>query len=169
MPQASCTPWAAPGAVGPPGSQHARPSDLPLLLLLFLRPLPAVYVGNLPWATSTEDLRQLFGAFGQVEVREPFGSCWAMISTSFLLQRQPHPVVSRYLQDAFIPQDRESGRPRGFAFVTMANGADQAIANLNETEFQVCADGLLIRACMSGWILQSLGAPWTALWYRIEP
>jgi RNA recognition motif-containing protein len=64
-----------------------------------------LYVGNLPWATSAEDLRQLFGAYGQVE-------------------------------DAFIPQDRESGRPRGFAFVTMASGADQAIASLNETEFQ---------------------------------
>jgi len=64
-----------------------------------------LYVGNLPWATSTDELRELFGRFGTVE-------------------------------DAFIPQDRESGRPRGFAFVTMANGADQAIQNLNETEFQ---------------------------------
>jgi RNA recognition motif-containing protein len=64
-----------------------------------------LYVGNLAWATSTDDLRQLFSSYGQVE-------------------------------DAFIPQDRESGRPRGFAFVTMASGADQAIASLNETEFQ---------------------------------
>lgn len=48
---------------------RARPSDLSLLPLPFLRPLPAVYVGNLAWATSTDDLRQLFGAFGQVEVR----------------------------------------------------------------------------------------------------
>lgn len=44
------------------------------------------------------------------------------------------------LQDAFIPQDRESGRPRGFAFVTIAKeGAEQAIASLNETDFQVRA------------------------------
>jgi len=64
-----------------------------------------LYVGNLPWATTTDDLRQLFGQYGQVE-------------------------------DSFIPQDRESGRPRGFAFVTMASGSDQAIQNLNETEFQ---------------------------------
>lgn len=64
-----------------------------------------LYVGNLAWATTAEDLRQLFSAYGQVE-------------------------------DAFIPQDRESGRPRGFAFVTMAQGADQAMAGLNETEFQ---------------------------------
>lgn len=41
------------------------------------------------------------------------------------------------LQDAFIPVDRESGRPRGFAFVTMGNGADQAIQSLNEKDFQV--------------------------------
>eukprot|EP00879_Flechtneria_rotunda_P000285 GHRR01000374.1.p1 GENE.GHRR01000374.1~~GHRR01000374.1.p1 ORF type:complete len:127 (+),score=34.34 GHRR01000374.1:120-500(+) len=64
-----------------------------------------LYVGNIPWSTQTDDLRQLFGQFGDVE-------------------------------DAFIPQDRESGRPRGFAFVTMASGSDQAIQNLNETEFQ---------------------------------
>jgi len=64
-----------------------------------------LYVGNLAWATTTDDLRNLFGQYGQVE-------------------------------DAFIPQDRESGRPRGFAFVTMAQGAPEAIQNLNETEFQ---------------------------------
>lgn len=63
-----------------------------------------LYVGNLAWSASTDELRNLFGQYGQVE-------------------------------DAFIPQDRESGRPRGFAFVTMANGADQAIQSLNETEF----------------------------------
>jgi len=28
------------------------------------------------------------------------------------------------VEDAFIPQDRESGRPRGFAFVTMTSGSD---------------------------------------------
>lgn len=98
-------------------------------------PLPAVYVGNLPWATSADDLRQLFGAFGQVEVRGP--SAAADQQPRLPKQPVPHPVVRLCLQDAFIPQDRESGRPRGFAFVTMASGADQAIANLNETEFQV--------------------------------
>lgn len=46
-----------------------------MLPLLLLRPLPAVYVGNLPWATSADDLRQLFGAFGQVEVRTALRSC----------------------------------------------------------------------------------------------
>lgn len=37
-------------------------------LILMVRPVfcCAVYVGNLPWATSTDDLRQLFGQFGQV-------------------------------------------------------------------------------------------------------
>lgn len=40
------------------------------------------------------------------------------------------------VSDAFIPVDRESGRPRGFAFVTMATGSDAAIQGLNETEFQ---------------------------------
>lgn len=62
------------------------------------------YVGNIPWNTQADDLRQLFGSYGQVE-------------------------------DAFIPTDRESGRPRGFAFVTMASGAQEAINALNETDF----------------------------------
>jgi RNA recognition motif-containing protein len=40
---------------------HARSDGLFLLC--------AVYVGNLAWATSTDDLRQLFSSYGQVEVR----------------------------------------------------------------------------------------------------
>jgi len=64
-----------------------------------------LYVGNIPWRASVDELRDLFAQFGNVE-------------------------------DCFIPQDRESGRPRGFAFVTMASGSDQAIQNLNETEWQ---------------------------------
>eukprot|EP00775_Hariotina_reticulata_P010470 gene10470-10628_t len=64
-----------------------------------------LYVGNIPWHTTREDLQSLFNQFGEVE-------------------------------DAFIPQDRESGRPRGFAFVTMVSGSDQAIQKLNESEFQ---------------------------------
>jgi hypothetical protein len=50
-------------------------------------------------------------------------------------------------QDCFIPQDRESGRPRGFAFVTMASGSDQAIQSLNETEFQVGLGCIQYRCC----------------------
>jgi RNA recognition motif-containing protein len=64
-----------------------------------------LYVGNISWHTTREDLQTLFSQFGEVE-------------------------------DAFIPQDRESGRPRGFAFVTMASGSDTAIQKLNEFEFQ---------------------------------
>ncbi len=32
--------------------------------------------------------------------------------------------------------DRETGRSRGFAFVEMANGAEQAIQSMNGSEFQ---------------------------------
>lgn len=48
-----------------------------------------------------------------------------------------HQLFGKYgqVEDAFIPKDRETGRPRGFAFVTMSGGADAAIQNLNETEF----------------------------------
>jgi RNA recognition motif-containing protein len=56
-----------------------------------------------------------------------------------LLLCHPPPYHARLplSQDAFIPQDRESGRPRGFAFVTMASGAEDAIAALNEQDFGV--------------------------------
>ena len=47
-----------------------------------------IYVGNLSYDTTQEDLQSLFETYG---------------------------VVS----DVFIVKDRESGRPRGFAFVTM--------------------------------------------------
>ena len=39
------------------------------------------------------------------------------------------------VEDVHIPSDRETGRPRGFAFVTMANDQDaqKAIAAVNGT------------------------------------
>jgi RNA recognition motif-containing protein len=66
-----------------------------------------LYVGNLSWQCTKDDLWNMFSAFGNVE-------------------------------DAFIPMDRETGRPRGFGFVTMSSDAAQAaIQGLNETEQQV--------------------------------
>src|SRR6266478_2717427 len=63
-----------------------------------------LYVGNLAYTTSENDLQDMFAAHGTViEVKMPF--------------------------------DRESGRPRGFAFVTMATpeAAQAAILALNGT------------------------------------
>jgi hypothetical protein len=65
-------------------------------------------------------------------------------------------------QDAFIPQDRESGRSRGFAFVTMkdSTAAQTAIQQLNETDFNVscccCCHarivaGLHVRSFLNMW------------------
>ncbi|GBF99462.1 hypothetical protein Rsub_12130 [Raphidocelis subcapitata] len=65
-----------------------------------------MYVGNLSWGCTPDDLYQLFGQFGEVT-------------------------------DAFIPSDRETGRSRGFGFVTMADeAAATAMAQLNNTDFQ---------------------------------
>lgn len=51
------------------------------------------------------------------------------------------------LTDCFLPTDRETGRPRGFAFVTYADrkSADDASRELNETEL----DGRRIRVEVS--------------------
>ncbi|MFO1484223.1 MAG: RNA-binding protein [Verrucomicrobiaceae bacterium] len=49
-------------------------------------------------------------------------------------------LFSQYgtVTDIFLPMDRESGRPRGFAFVTMdtPEAMQAAISNLNGQEFQ---------------------------------
>jgi RNA recognition motif-containing protein len=59
-----------------------------------------LYVGNLPYSTTADDLREAFSKFGTVT-------------------------------SASVASDRETGRSRGFGFVEMADGADEAIANLN--------------------------------------
>src|SRR5262249_31407562 len=64
-----------------------------------------LYVGNLPFSTTADDLREAFGQFG---------------------------AVTR----AQVVEDRETGRSRGFGFVEMAEGGDEAIANLNGALFQ---------------------------------
>jgi len=64
-----------------------------------------LYVGNLPFSTTADDLREAFGNFGEVT-------------------------------QAQVVSDRETGRSRGFAFVEMGDGAEEAIANLNGAQFQ---------------------------------
>jgi RNA recognition motif-containing protein len=67
-----------------------------------------LYVGNLPYSANEQDLHDLFAGTG-------------------------HEVT-----EAKLVMDRESGRPRGFAFVEMTTdaGAEAAIANLNGKDFQ---------------------------------
>lgn len=62
-----------------------------------------IYVGNLSFNTTSDDLRDTFGEYGQVS-------------------------------NASVVSDRETGRSRGFAFVEMDSGADEAIAALNGCE-----------------------------------
>lgn len=61
-----------------------------------------LYVGNLPYSTTEDDLRRLFGQAGTVE-------------------------------SVTMPTERETGRPRGFAFVEMhtADEAERAIRMFN--------------------------------------
>ena len=66
-----------------------------------------MYVGNLPFAATEEDLKDLFASYGEVT-------------------------------EVFMPIDREYGRPKGFAFVTMdsSDSMNAAISALNGQEFQ---------------------------------
>src|SRR5215831_12853437 len=64
-----------------------------------------LYVGNLSFQTTADDLLEAFGQYG---------------------------TVTR----AQVVEDRETGRSRGFGFVEMSDGADQAITNLNGATFQ---------------------------------
>ena len=64
-----------------------------------------LYVGNLAFSTTSDDLQEAFGQYG---------------------------TVTR----AQVIMDRETGRSRGFGFVEMADGADEAIAAMNGAQFQ---------------------------------
>lgn len=59
-----------------------------------------LYVGNLTFQTTSDDLRQMFEEFGTVT-------------------------------SAQVVMDRETGRSRGFGFVEMQDGGDEAIQALN--------------------------------------
>jgi cold-inducible RNA-binding protein len=65
-----------------------------------------MYVGNLPFTATEEDVKALFTDYGTVT-------------------------------DIHLPMDRDSGRPRGFAFVTMDSqtAMNEAIRGLNEKDF----------------------------------
>ncbi|MDY7095560.1 MAG: RNA-binding protein [Acidobacteriota bacterium] len=62
-----------------------------------------IYVGNLPYSSTEDELREIFGEYGEV------------VSVSLI-------------------SDRETGRPRGFGFVEMSDGAEEAIENLHQKE-----------------------------------
>ena len=65
-----------------------------------------LYVGNIPFTATADELREAFGRYGSVAAVD-------------------------------VIMDRETGRPRGFAFVEMdeAQAADAAIAALDGQEF----------------------------------
>ena len=62
-----------------------------------------IYVGNLPFSATEDEIREMFSEFGEVS------------SVSLIT-------------------DRETGRPRGFGFVEMESGADEAIQALHQKD-----------------------------------
>lgn len=64
-----------------------------------------LYIGNLPFQTREEELREAFARFGNIT-------------------------------DLRLPRDRETGRLRGFAFITYASESDaQAALDMNGKDF----------------------------------
>ncbi len=65
-----------------------------------------IYIGNLAYQATEEDLRTVFAEYGTI-------------------------------QRVFLPTDRETGRMRGFAFVEMADEAEEesAISDLDGAEW----------------------------------
>ncbi len=63
-----------------------------------------IYVGNMPFSASVDDVQELFARFGEVTAVK------------------------------FV-NDRDTGRFRGFCFVDMASGAEEAIADLDGKDF----------------------------------
>ena len=64
-----------------------------------------IYVGNLTWDATADDLLALFQEYGAVD-------------------------------RAQVIMDRETGRSRGFGFVEMSSGAEEAVNALNNAEYQ---------------------------------
>jgi RNA recognition motif-containing protein len=62
-----------------------------------------IYVGNLPFSASDDEIRTMFEEFGTVE-------------------------------SVNLITDRDTGRPRGFGFVEMSDGADKAIQALHQKD-----------------------------------
>ncbi len=66
--------------------------------------MKSIFVGNLPFSATEDEVRDLFAAHGEVD-------------------------------SVRLMTDRETGRPRGFGFVTMADGdAEGAIRALDGTD-----------------------------------
>ena len=64
-----------------------------------------LYVGNLSYSVTSDDLRDEFEKFGSVK-------------------------------SASVVMDRETGRSRGFGFVEMEDGGEEAINALNGRDFE---------------------------------
>lgn len=67
--------------------------------------MKSVYVGNLPYSATEDEIKELFAQYGEV-------------------------------QSVKLVNDRETGRPKGFAFVSIDDGAAaSAIAELDGKQF----------------------------------
>ena len=62
-----------------------------------------IFVGNLPWSVGFDELKKLFGPYGDIE-------------------------------DAIVMSDKQTGKSRGFGFVTFKDesSVEKAVAEMNQ-------------------------------------
>ena len=87
-------------------------------------PSPVIYVRNLPWSTSNEDLIELFTTIGKVERAEiqyePNGRSRGTGVVEFLSQDDAATAISKFQQYMY------GGRPLGLSYVKYTNQASTA-------------------------------------------
>src|SRR5439155_1181193 len=94
-------PSVRPVGRGHPGRADHYPGCAPQGECILTKKL---YVGNLPFDATADELREVFSAYGRV-------------------------------LSATIATDRETGTSRGFGFVELVEGAEEAIQALNQAKF----------------------------------
>ena len=112
------------GAYGAPAAPAAAPNPFTDFATSGMDAGPVIYVRNLPWSTSNEDLIELFTTIGKVERAEiqyePNGRSRGTGVVEFTSQDNAATAISKFQQYMY------GGRPLGLSYVKYTNQASAA-------------------------------------------